>query len=768
MNNWVGQILGKVRIDTLLARGGTAEVYIGTHTTLQREVAIKVLHNNYDDHPHTLERFQREAMVVGKLRHPNIVQVFDFDTTADSHPYLVMEYIKGPSLLKYLNSIHSKGQRLEFANVIRLMNAMTGALQYAHDSGVIHRDIKPGNILLTSRSSDIVLGKPLPDDFEPVLTDFGLVRFIDSTQHTTGSGQIAGTPAYMSPEQALGELTDGRTDIYSLGIVLYEILAGHLPFEGETTMGMLMKHINEPPAPIPGLPPTMQYVLDRALAKNVEDRFQTPAEFAEAFTAAVVNKGDYSTLDILSASAKSTKRPAKRIFGQTKKQRSWVAPVLAALVVVGLGATFLLRGQLFGSPSTNPPIASGTATLPAPTLTSTIVRTSPPAILLGRTGVLQFKNASALADEASLIAEALLAPPPDSQYEVWLSNEDSRISLGILMLDENGRGELTFKQPEGVNLLSLYDTVEVSIEPDPDTKPASSGIIAYSFTLPAEGLIHVRYLLSSFPNTPTNNALMQGLFTDIEKINDLASAMQKAADSGNQAHVLSNAEGINNIIVGGQSAAHKDADNNGEIYDPSDGFGLLLNGRNQGYLEAVFTEANAAVNSLNASEQMIEYGQGVMSCVGNLAVWTKELQNLIAAIQSSSNRVDTKLHVANAIALANKMLNGIDLDSSGTVDPVSGEGGAQTAYDQTYHMADMPLRPVGIFNIGTGTPTFVSVSATAAGGGGGGNIVPTPRVPPGQVRTPKPTKTRRPSNNATTNDTSTNGNGGNNGNGNDP
>ena len=769
MNSWVGQTLGKVRIDTLLARGGTAEVYIGTHTTLQREVAIKVLHNNYDDHPHALERFQREAMVVGKLRHPNIVQVFDFDTTADSHPYLVMEYIKGPSLLKYLNSIHSKGQLLEFPHVVRLMNALTSALQYAHDSGVIHRDIKPGNILLTSRSSDIVLGKPLPDDFEPVLTDFGLVRFIDSTQHTTGSGQIAGTPAYMSPEQARGELTDGRTDIYSLGIVLYEILAGHLPFEGETTMGVLMRHINEPPVPIPDLPPTMQYVLDRALAKNVEDRFQTPAEFAEAFTAAVANKGDYSTLDLLSASGKTTKKPsAKKIFGQTKKQRSWVAPVLAAIVVVGLGATFLLRGNPFGSPAANPPLVTTSATQPAltMTLTSTIVRTSPPVVLLGRTGVLQFKNGSALGDEASLVAEALLAPPPGNQYEVWLANEDQRISLGILKLDENGRGELTFKQPDGENLISIYDTVEVTIEPEPDTTPATSGIIAYSFTLPAEGLVNVRNLLTSYPSTPDQTALIQGLFTDIQKINELASAMQKAADRSDQAHVLSNAEAINNIIVGSKSSAHNDADKNGEVLDPSDGYGLILNGQNQGYLQAVFNEAEAAVKSSNASDQMVEYGKGVQASVNNIAQWTAELRVQINKIQNSTNSADTKLQVANAVTLTNKMLNGIDLDSSGTVDPVPGEGGSQTAYDQAYHMADMPLRPVGILNIGTGTPTFVYVPATASGGGsGGGNIVPTPRIPPGQVRTPRPTKTPRPRNN---NNTSTTGNGGNTGNGNNP
>ncbi|MGE5461761.1 MAG: serine/threonine protein kinase, partial [Syntrophothermus sp.] len=311
MNSWVGRTVGRVHIDALRATGGMAEVYIGTHTTLHRKVAVKVLRENYEEHSHALERFRREAVVVGNLRHPNIVQVFDFDLV-DSHPYLVMEYIKGPTLLHYLHSLHEKNKRLELPQVSRLMDAMTSALQYAHDSGVIHRDIKPGNIMLTSRSSDILPGQPLPQDFEPVLTDFGLVRFIDSTHHTTGSGTIAGTPAYMSPEQARGELTDGRTDVYSLGIVLYEILAGHLPFEGETTMGVLMKHINEPPAPVPGLPPAIQYVLDRALAKDVDDRFQSPAEFGEAFNQAIQGKADFATLDVISP--KKTRKTSKRLF----------------------------------------------------------------------------------------------------------------------------------------------------------------------------------------------------------------------------------------------------------------------------------------------------------------------------------------------------------------------------------------------------------------------------------------------------------------------
>src|SRR5512139_1748283 len=162
-------------------------------------------------------------MVDGKFPDPNIVQVFDLDLL-DSDRYLVMEYIKGPSLLKYLNSLHEKDKQLDFPQVVRFMNSMTSALQYAHDSGVIHRDIKPGNILLTSRTADIILGKPLPDDFDPLLTDFGLGRFIASAPNTTRSAALAGTPAYMRPQQARGELTDGRTAAYSLPIVLYEIL----------------------------------------------------------------------------------------------------------------------------------------------------------------------------------------------------------------------------------------------------------------------------------------------------------------------------------------------------------------------------------------------------------------------------------------------------------------------------------------------------------------------------------------------------------------
>ena len=766
MNSWVGQTLGKVHIDALLARGGMAEVYIGTHTTLLREVAVKVLRNNYDDHPHALERFQREAMVVGKLRHPNIVQVFDFDLV-DSHPYLVMEYIKGPSLLKYLNSLHEKDKQLDFPHVVRFMNAMTSALQYAHDSGVVHRDIKPGNILLTSRTSDIILGKPLPDDFEPVLTDFGLVRFIDSTQHTTGSGAIAGTPAYMSPEQARGELTDGRTDVYSLGIVLYEILAGHLPFEGETTMGVLMKHINEPPAAVPGLPPAIQYVLDRALAKDVDDRFQTPAEFGDSFKNAIEHRADFSTLDVLSP--RPTRKPSKRLFKRSG-QPKWIRPALIGVGVIALAAALFFSNMLplaFGATGTPTPSSLSTETIPIASSTVTRIGTPVPTILLGRTGVLEFADGASIADRATLVAAALLAPPPDSQYEVWLVGEDDRISLGILKLDGNGRGELTFTDEQGLDLIANYGGVELTIEPDPDTNPASSGIVAYSFSHAEEALTHLRYLLASYPNAPNQNALVQGLNTDIQTIDELAKEMQKASVNGNAERVQLYAEAILNIVVGDQSSDHKDWNNDGQVDDPSDGYGLLLNGRNLGYLRATYAEAEAAVQATGSSEQLIGHGEGLKTSVQNMAQWTEQLEETVNSILASPPPADMAQQVVQAAMLADKMLIGIDLDEDGVIEPLPGEAGGQVAYEQAYRMADMPLEAVGIQNLGTGTPTFILVTPSRTPGGSGGSTGATPNAPPGQQKTPPgKQKTKDPPGKNNNNTTTNNTNNGNNGNGN--
>ena len=271
MPEWIGRTIGKVRVDKYLARGGMAEVYLGTHLSLDRPVAIKVLHSFIESDPELLDRFQREAKAVAGLRHHNIVQVFDFDTY-EGHPYIVMEYLKGPSLSSYLLSLHKNELKLSFEQIGQVLKSIVAGLDYAHGQGIIHRDIKPANIILHSKNRDFTENSMLTKHVEPVITDFGLARIVHSGQQTA-SGLVSGTPSYMSPEQARGSKVDHRTDIYSLGVVLYELIAGRVPFEGDTAITVIFKHINEAPPPIDDISPELQAVIDKALTKYPEDRY---------------------------------------------------------------------------------------------------------------------------------------------------------------------------------------------------------------------------------------------------------------------------------------------------------------------------------------------------------------------------------------------------------------------------------------------------------------------------------------------------------------
>ncbi|NTW11741.1 MAG: SUMF1/EgtB/PvdO family nonheme iron enzyme [Anaerolineales bacterium] len=341
MPDWLGKTIGRVRIDKYLARGGMAEVYLGTHLALDRPVAIKVLHSYIEEDPDLLARFHREAKVVAGLRHPNIVQIYDFDAV-DGHPYIVMEYLKGPPLATYLRDLHKRNERINHHQVARLLKALTASLDYAHEQGVIHRDIKPGNILLHKKTDDIPLDKPLTNDVEAILTDFGLVR-IANTASQTASGMVSGTPAYMSPEQARGDPIDHRTDIYSLGIVLYEMLAGRVPFEADSTLTVIYKQIHDPPPPIPGISLAVQKVIDRALTKKPEDRYPTSRNMAVDFFYAIGMNAEAETIvNTLPEEAKSVHDkltgPSPRTLALPEEPK----PAARKTTQLGVGILFVL------------------------------------------------------------------------------------------------------------------------------------------------------------------------------------------------------------------------------------------------------------------------------------------------------------------------------------------------------------------------------------------------------------------------------------------
>jgi serine/threonine protein kinase len=266
-----GQTLGKYRVLEALGRGGMAQVYRGYHPQLDRYVAIKVLRADLVEDEKFLKRFRQEAHAVSGLRHANIVQVFDFDVQ-DDYYYMVMELLEGDTLRARLNEYRLKKQRMPLDEIVQVLMDMLSGLGYAHSEGVIHRDIKPANIMLTKKG-------------QAVLTDFGIAQIMGSTQATV-SGALMGTLNYMAPEQGLEGHCDARSDIYSLGIVLYEMLTGYTPFDADTPLAILMKHLNDPlPLPSqldPNLPLSLEKIVLKALSKAPEDRYQNAGEMAAA------------------------------------------------------------------------------------------------------------------------------------------------------------------------------------------------------------------------------------------------------------------------------------------------------------------------------------------------------------------------------------------------------------------------------------------------------------------------------------------------------
>ena len=264
-----GQHLGKYELLERVGRGGMAYVYKAYQPTVDRYVAIKVLHSHLAEDETFLERFRREAQSLGSLRHPHIVSVIDFDVE-DGWYYMVMDFIKGQTLEAMLD----RRGRLPVDEALHLTAQLAGALDYAHARGRIHRDIKPGNVMFADDAGQ-----------HPVITDFGLTRLLDNATITL-SGTIAGTPAYMSPEAARGEKVDARGDIYSLGVILYEMVTGQRPYAGETPLSVIMKLVLEPLPPAlsinPDLPPAVDEIISKATAKQPEDRYQSAAEFQAA------------------------------------------------------------------------------------------------------------------------------------------------------------------------------------------------------------------------------------------------------------------------------------------------------------------------------------------------------------------------------------------------------------------------------------------------------------------------------------------------------
>jgi serine/threonine-protein kinase len=299
-----GSSLGEYQIRSLLGRGGMAEVYQAYDPGLDREVAIKVIHT-LEQPADFVERFRREARVIASLRHPHVVQVYQFGEQ-DNTIYMVQELLPGPTLARRIRRAGKRG--VAMSRIIVTLEQLASALDYAHAQGVTHRDVKPGNALYNAQE-------------HLVLTDFGIARSTADTSRTaTSPGVVMGTPGYVAPEQAIssGSITPA-CDVYSLGVVLFEMLTGQLPFTADSPMEVVLQHLyNEPPPPSSlqeDLPTQVDKVVLRALAKEPEQRYASAGELFQAFQGAIAKKSSAarktpgSTRESSTSQARST--PAK-------------------------------------------------------------------------------------------------------------------------------------------------------------------------------------------------------------------------------------------------------------------------------------------------------------------------------------------------------------------------------------------------------------------------------------------------------------------------
>lgn len=270
--NGARQFLGRYRIERELGRGAMGVVYLGFDPKISRKVAIKTLHYNQfetDSLPAVKERFFREAAAAGKLRHPNIVTIYDAGEESDL-AYIAMDYVEGDSLSAHIR----KDQLLEVELVYYIMALVSDAVNDANSQGIIHRDIKPSNILYDSKTNEVKVA------------DFGIARIMDGSATRTKTGELVGSPLYMSPEQIKGETVGKQSDIFSLGVTFYQLLTGELPFKGDSLANLSYQIVQCKFKPVdevrPGLPDSARRIIAKALQKNPDNRFETAAEMHDA------------------------------------------------------------------------------------------------------------------------------------------------------------------------------------------------------------------------------------------------------------------------------------------------------------------------------------------------------------------------------------------------------------------------------------------------------------------------------------------------------
>ncbi len=659
--SFVGRTLGKYEIVDTLGHGGMATVYKGYQRDVERYVAVKVLPPHPGQDASFVERFEREARTIARLQHPHIVPLYDYGEQ-DGVLYIISAFIDDGTLRERM----ARGA-LPLDQIERIFTQIAGALDYAHRQGVVHRDVKPENMLLDREGF-------------ARLADFGIVKIaLGGESNLTGTGGLIGTPAYMSPEQINGMKVDGRSDIYALAIVLYELLAGVTPFDAETPLKIVVRQVNDPPPPLsdhrPDLPAAVTTVLTRALAKDPDARYQTAADFAADFQRAL--RGD--ALNDPGAATIAHGNAPTLVFdtpppGQlTPPPPGPTTPQVTIIRERGSNPLVLLGGFLIiavllivvvalisGASPDAEPISTAAVQVNTPAATP---RPTTPA--LPSFGTVTFATSSGLGDTINIAVSGLARPGADQLYAVHLHSaaDDEPLLLGALRLDAFGNGLLQFTDPDGRTLPTLYNMLTITQTTALD---AADGTIVYSGSVPLEVTGALREIL-------IESLAGSGATADRPGRSLLATAIQEAeigerhaglaADSRTVVSMVSHVEHTINIFNGTEI----DYNGNGRAENPGRSIGVvpMLDA-----IEAALDQAFAAASSPVQTELEL-----IRVCVLNTRERTEQLLEREALMLEAESIEAVAQERVEATLLALAIMDGDDLNGNGNIEAFEGECG---------------------------------------------------------------------------------------------
>ncbi len=793
-DNLSNTTLGQYRLIEPVRQGGMATVYKAYQPALDRFVAVKVLLQQHD--PQLIARFRAEARAIALLQNPHILPIYDYGEQNGLF-YLVLQYVEGGASLADL-----VGAPLAPARAIGFITRLLAALDYAHARGVVHRDIKPANVLL-----------PTPD--WPMLADFGISKLLgDFNAQLTATGMIIGTAAYMAPEQALGKPIDHRTDLYSVGVVLYELLTGRIPFEAESPTALLIQHAYAAPLPPrqlnPELPAEIDAVLLRVLAKNPDDRYQSTRAFAaaleriaaqigpeaddtsiarlydagaRAFEAgywdqAIAYLGQVVSLApehadgarLLSAARTAQERakdaarqqlahssfsnpatnaqesavlsdrpttaqlpvenqarpasnqgptlaelsdrpttaqlqlesrarpashqqaalPAEQPAPSERRPQRWpmiLAALVALLALGGIAAFIALqtgRGATSPAGTTNPSTAASPPTAtPAQAGVATTARPSAGALAGGNgaqaNGTLLWNDLALHDDSVKVSVSGLPAPNTGEVYAAWLASDTNSLALGPLGPSDNGSWSLTYTSPIHENLLGRFDRVYITKVPDIAATTEVANVIMAG-TLPAAELAHIRHGLFSYESTPNTVGFAIGMLQELIEVQQHTELLKTEAEAGRLNGEKLHTEHIVNIIEGQHGQHFGDLNHDGKIQNPGDGFGLLENGTQQGYIASMVEHSVLAATAPDALPTAKRQADGIRADGDVLHQRVTQIRDLALAIDQANTAADTRDNVLKLVDLANQTLNG--------------DNAALIMYQQLQAMALIAIAPV--------------------------------------------------------------------------